>query len=175
MLTAEEIKALICEGGCNVDFKVEGAGFVARGLRVCQQQGWLFVDRRGWWRTYCGDLHQQRQAVGDSKQHSGYFSAAFGWNLFGHRRWKGGMGNLYSVRQEKPYVLSGTIYIREGANFQKLTTAELRSFFQSSNRIYFDAGRVCLFVSKMRWIRRCSLVSTKPQDCPIPYRFSDNG
>lgn len=43
--------------------------------------------------------------------------------------------------KEKPYVLSGAIYIREGANSQKLTTAEeLRSFFQFSNRIYFDAG-----------------------------------
>jgi ATP-dependent DNA helicase RecG len=42
--------------------------------------------------------------------------------------------------KDKPYVLSGAIYIREGANSQKLTTAEeIRSFFQTSNRIYFDA------------------------------------
>jgi ATP-dependent DNA helicase RecG len=34
----------------------------------------------------------------------------------------------------------GAIYVREGANCQKLTTAEeIRSFFQTSNRIYFDA------------------------------------
>jgi len=42
--------------------------------------------------------------------------------------------------KDKPYVLSGTIYVREGANSQKLTTAEeMRNFFQISNRIYFDA------------------------------------
>ena len=42
--------------------------------------------------------------------------------------------------KDKPYVLSGAIYVREGANSQKLTTAEeIRSFFQTSNRIYFDA------------------------------------
>ena len=42
--------------------------------------------------------------------------------------------------KDKPYVLSGAIYIREGPNSQKLTTAEeIRNFFQSSNRIYFDS------------------------------------
>jgi ATP-dependent DNA helicase RecG len=39
----------------------------------------------------------------------------------------------------KPYVLSGAIYVREGPNTQKLTTAEeMRLFFQQSDRIYFD-------------------------------------
>jgi len=42
--------------------------------------------------------------------------------------------------KDKPYVSSGVVYMREGANSQKLTTAEdIRSFFQFSNRIYFDA------------------------------------
>jgi ATP-dependent DNA helicase RecG len=42
--------------------------------------------------------------------------------------------------KDKPYVTSGAIYVREGTNSQKLTTAaEIRSFFQNSNRIYFDA------------------------------------
>jgi len=42
--------------------------------------------------------------------------------------------------KDKPYVSSGTVYMREGANSQKLTTAEeIHSFFQFSNRIYFDA------------------------------------
>lgn len=42
--------------------------------------------------------------------------------------------------KDKPYVTSGAIYVREGTNSQKLTTAEeIRTFFQSSNRIYFDA------------------------------------
>jgi len=39
----------------------------------------------------------------------------------------------------KPYVLSGAIYVRIGPNTQKLTTAEqMRDFFQQSDRIYFD-------------------------------------
>ena len=39
----------------------------------------------------------------------------------------------------KPYVLSGAIYIRIGPNTQKLTTAEqMRDFFQHSDKIYFD-------------------------------------
>jgi len=39
----------------------------------------------------------------------------------------------------KPYVLSGAIYVRQGPNSQKLITAEeMRYFFQQANRIYFD-------------------------------------
>ncbi len=40
---------------------------------------------------------------------------------------------------QKPYVLSGSIYVRQGPNSQKLTTVEeMRDFFQQSSRIYFD-------------------------------------
>ncbi len=39
----------------------------------------------------------------------------------------------------KPYVLSGAIYVRIGPNTQKLTTAEqMRDFFQQASKIYFD-------------------------------------
>ena len=42
--------------------------------------------------------------------------------------------------KDKPYIASGAVFMRQGANSQKLTTAEeIRSFFQFSNRIYFDA------------------------------------
>ncbi len=41
----------------------------------------------------------------------------------------------------KPYVLSGAIFVRVGPNSQKLTTAEqMRDFFQQSGKIYFDEG-----------------------------------
>jgi ATP-dependent DNA helicase RecG len=41
--------------------------------------------------------------------------------------------------QNKPYVLSGTIYVRQGPNSQKLTTVEeMRDFFQQADKIYFD-------------------------------------
>jgi len=40
---------------------------------------------------------------------------------------------------QKPYVLSGVIHVRQGPNTQKLTTVEqMRDFFQQSDRIYFD-------------------------------------
>jgi len=39
----------------------------------------------------------------------------------------------------KPYLLSGAIYVRQGPNSQKLTTVEeMRSFFQQAGKIYFD-------------------------------------
>ncbi|MEM6844632.1 MAG: helix-turn-helix domain-containing protein [Bacteroidota bacterium] len=39
----------------------------------------------------------------------------------------------------KPYISSGSIYVRVGPNTQKLTTAEeIRDFFQQSDRIFFD-------------------------------------
>lgn len=44
-----------------------------------------------------------------------------------------------SSGQNKPYVLSGAIYMRQGPNSQKLTTAEeMRNFFQQAEKIYFD-------------------------------------
>ncbi|HMG16017.1 MAG TPA: RNA-binding domain-containing protein, partial [Saprospiraceae bacterium] len=46
----------------------------------------------------------------------------------------------------KPYVLSGAIYVRIGPNSQKLTTAEqMRDFFQQSDKIYFDEGSCIKF------------------------------
>ena len=39
----------------------------------------------------------------------------------------------------KPYVLSGAIFVRQGPNSQKLTTVEeMRDFFQQADKIYFD-------------------------------------
>jgi len=42
--------------------------------------------------------------------------------------------------KNKPYIFSGSIFVREGANSQKLRTVEeMRSFFQECNKIFFDA------------------------------------
>jgi len=39
----------------------------------------------------------------------------------------------------KPYVYSGSIFVRVGPNSQKLTTSEqMRDFFQQANKLYFD-------------------------------------
>jgi len=40
---------------------------------------------------------------------------------------------------QKPYALSGAIYVRQGPNTQKITSVEqMRDFFQQADRIYFD-------------------------------------
>ncbi len=40
---------------------------------------------------------------------------------------------------KKPFVVSGSIYVRYGANSQKLTTSdEIRDFFQQQNQIFWD-------------------------------------
>lgn len=42
---------------------------------------------------------------------------------------------------QKPYTVSGAIYVRQGANSQKITSVEqMRDFFQQAGRIYFDEG-----------------------------------
>ena len=41
--------------------------------------------------------------------------------------------------RNKPYFFSGSTYIREGANCQKLTMVdEIREFFQRNDKVYFD-------------------------------------
>lgn len=48
--------------------------------------------------------------------------------------------------KQKPYALSGAIYVRQGPNSQKLTTVEqMRDFFQQSDRIYFDEAPCTAF------------------------------
>jgi ATP-dependent DNA helicase RecG len=46
--------------------------------------------------------------------------------------------------QNKPYVLSSAIYVRQGPNSQKLTTVkEMKDFFQQPDKIYFDDA-ICI-------------------------------
>lgn len=43
------------------------------------------------------------------------------------------------IGNDKPYVFSGSIFLRKGANSQKLRSVEeIRNFFQECNRIFFD-------------------------------------
>jgi len=42
---------------------------------------------------------------------------------------------------KKPYVVSGSIYVRNGPNSQKITSIhEMREFFQTSDSIFFDSS-----------------------------------
>lgn len=41
--------------------------------------------------------------------------------------------------KDKPYITAGLLYVRIGANAQKLTTPdEMRDFFQTQNKVYFE-------------------------------------
>lgn len=43
--------------------------------------------------------------------------------------------------REKPYIVSGSIFVRNGPNSEKITSAnQMREFFQLSDRIFFDEG-----------------------------------
>ncbi|HEV7347399.1 ATP-binding protein [Telluribacter sp.] len=50
---------------------------------------------------------------------------------------------------QKPYTLSGAIFVRQGPNTQKIISVEqMRDFFQQSDRIYFDEGACPAFNMK---------------------------
>ncbi|MEA5126922.1 MAG: ATP-binding protein [Proteiniphilum sp.] len=145
MITAEEIKSLaISEEGYNVDFNVRVPSKIREiTLEIC-----AFANSEGGYLLLGIDNHGKIQGLEidnntRSKIQDGIRDISPNIQV-----------DLYSVMvddkkvwvldvpsgKDKPYVLSGAIYVREGANSQKLTTAEeIRSFFQTCNRIYFDA------------------------------------
>ncbi len=145
MITAEEIKSLAISGeGYNVDFNVRVPSKIREiTLEIC-----AFANSEGGYLLLGIDNHGKIQGLEidnntRSKIQDGIRDISPNIQV-----------DLYSVMvddkkvwvldvpsgKDKPYVLSGAIYVREGANSQKLTTAEeIRSFFQTCNRIYFDA------------------------------------
>lgn len=145
MLTAEEIKSLAKSGeGYNVDFNLRVPSKIREiTTEICafanSEGGYLLLGIDNYGKIFGLDIDNDTR----SKIQDGIRDISPNIQI-----------PLYSVDVEgktvwvldvpfgkdKPYVLSGAIYVREGANSQKLTTAEeIRSFFQTSNRIYFDA------------------------------------
>ena len=72
--------------------------------------------------------------------------------------------------KDKPYIFSGSIYVREGANSQKLRTAEeMRSFFQECNKPilvhphptnkYLRTWNCLPRMERQRTVQRCSSAS----------------
>ena len=145
MLTAEEIKSIAnCGEGYNVEFKLK----VPSKVRELSEEVCAFANSEGGFLLIGIDDKDQivgaaidnpkRSAIQDSIRdispalHVDIYSV----DIDGKTIW------VIEVPsgKDKPYVLSGAIYVRESDNTQKLTTAEeIRSFFQNSNRIYFDA------------------------------------
>ena len=145
MLTAEEIKSLANSGeGYNIDFKIS----VPSKVRELSQDVCAFTNSEGGYILI--GIDNKNQLVGatiDNTKRSAIQSAIrditpainvdiYNVNVDGKTIW---VINIPSGK-DKPYVASGAIYVRQGANSQKLTTAEeIRSFFQRNNRIYFDS------------------------------------
>jgi len=145
MLTAEEIKSLANNGeGYNIEFKLKLPGKVRElSEEVCafanSEGGFLLIGINDKCQIIGNTIdNSKRSAIQNSIRE---ISPAINVGIYsvdvdGKSVW------VIEVPsgKDKPYVLSGAIYLRESANTQKLTTAEeIRSFFQSSNRIYFDA------------------------------------
>jgi len=67
--------------------------------------------------------------------------------------------------QNKPYVLSGAIYVRQSPNSQKLITVEeMRNFFQQAEKIYFDEASCKEINIKKTFQKKTSAHSDLKQD-----------
>lgn len=144
MLTADDIKLLITSGeGYNAEFKVS----VPSKVKELTEEVCAFANAAGG--VLLIGVNDQNQIVGvtiDNAKRSAIqnslsditpqlscslsFVEVDGKNI--------GVIEVPSG-ENKPYVLSGAIYVRIGPNSQKLTTAEqMRDFFQQADKIYFD-------------------------------------
>lgn len=145
MLSAEDIKALVASGeGYNVDFKLR----VPAKVRELSQEVCAFANSEGGYvligvddsgRIVGTEIdNPKRSAIQDTIRD---ISPTLKVDIYqvdvdGKIVW---VLDVPSGK-DRPYVLSGSIYVRESANSQKLTTAEeIRSFFQRANKIFFDA------------------------------------
>lgn len=144
MLTPKEIQAIVESGeGYNAEFKEKLPGKV----REISQEICAFANAAGGTLLLgVSDDNQikgfalnnvKRSAIQDSIQlinpqlHCPFYKVIFEekevWVI------------EISSGPQKPYTLSGAIYIRQGPNTQKITSVEqMRDFFQQANRIYFD-------------------------------------
>ena len=145
MLTPEEIKSIVSSGeGYNADFKQS----VPSKVRELSQAICAFANSEGGYVLIGVDNNNRiigtiinntkRSAIQDAIRDITPIVNVdtYSVDVDGKTVW------ILDIPQgkDKPYVASGAIYVREGTNSQKLTTVEeIRSFFQSSNRIYFDS------------------------------------
>jgi len=144
MLTAIDIKYMAHSGeGYNVEFKES----VPQKVRELAEEICAFANSAGGYLLI--GINDKNDVVGeeiDNKKRSAMQDAV--GNISPHIQVK-----IYPVEvdgktvwvidvpsgQRKPYLLSGNIFIREGANTQKQTDAEeVRASFQQANSIFFD-------------------------------------
>jgi ATP-dependent DNA helicase RecG len=144
MLTSEEIKVIVRNGeGFNVDFKIT----VPSKVRELTEEVCAFANAAGGYLLIGVDdankIHginidnRKRSAIQDSIRDisPALYTELYPVEVDGKTVW---VIDIPSGKN-KPYVFSGAIYVREGANSQKLITSEeIRAFFQQCDRIFFD-------------------------------------
>ena len=144
MLTSDDIKLMTSNGeGYNVEFKVR----VPQKVRDLAEEVCAFANVAGGYLVIGIDDKNVIQGVEIDNKMRSAIQDAIGDITPAVRT------EMYSVEvddktvwvidvspgKSKPYVLSGAVFIREGSNTQKLTTAEeMRSFFQQSECVFFD-------------------------------------
>ena len=144
MFSAEEIKALIQGGeGYNVEFKVR----VPNKPKEITEEICAFSNTAGG--TLLLGVNDENTIVGvkiDNVKRSAIQNSLneinphipcqfYSVSVDGKEVWV----IEVSSGDQKPYTLSGAIYVRQGPNSQKITSVEqMRDFFQQSSRIYFD-------------------------------------
>ena len=145
MITAQQIKDLVKEGeGYNVDFKV----CVPKKVRELAEEVTGFANASGGYVLIgvgdnneivgCDIDNAKRSAIQDT---IGEISPALKCGLYsvdvdGDAVW---VIDVPSGK-DKPYICGGVIYVREGANCQKLRTVEeIRAFFSECNKIFWDS------------------------------------
>jgi ATP-dependent DNA helicase RecG len=146
MLTAEDIKSIIASGeGYNAEFKVrlpskvkELASEICAFANAAGGVLLIGVDNNN---TIHGVniVNDKRSAIQDSLNEINPHlpNSFYSVNIEGKDVWV----IEVSSGSQKPYTMSGAIYVRQGPNSQKITSVEqMRDFFQQSDRIYFDEG-----------------------------------
>jgi len=144
MITSDDIKLLVASGeGYNAEFKVS----VPSKVKEITEEVCAFANAAGG--IVLIGVNDQNQIVGvtvDNAKRSaiqnslGEITPPLGCTLNFVEVEGKNIGVIeVSSGANKPYVLSGAIYVRQGPNTQKLTTAEqMRDFFQQADKIYFD-------------------------------------
>lgn len=144
MMTAEDIKNMLASGeGYNAEFKIR----VPKKIKEITEELCAFANSTGGTLLIgVDDDNVLRGTTIDNRKRSAIQNSIreitpalnrpiYAVNVDGLEIW------VIEVPSglQKPYVLSGAIYVRNGPNTQKLITVEeMRDFFQQSDRIYFD-------------------------------------
>ncbi len=145
MLTASQIIEFIKGGeGYNVDFKVR----VPSKVRELSEEVAGFANAAGGY-IFIG-IDNDNEIIGaeiDNNKRSaiqdtiGEISPALHCDLYsveveGKTVWVVDV----PAGKDRPYIMGGVIYVREGANCQKLKSAEeIRAFFAECSKIFYDA------------------------------------